>query len=275
MKWGNESSVVRIEMPYQTAAAYTSRSQRARVVSEGWADRNLYCPSCVSDKLEPCPRNTRAIDFTCPECESPFQLKSQSLPFASRIVDAAYEAMRQSIVANRTPNLFVLQYNPISWKVRNLILVPCFAFSLSFIERRRPLSSTARRKGWVGCNILLGEIPSQAIIAIVMDGQPASPERVREEYRRLRPLQDLSYEKRGWTLDVLRVLELLEKSEFSLGDVYAHGDELRRLHPKNLHVNDKIRQQLQRLRDLGFIEFLGEGKYCFKGSSSRALRQFR
>ncbi|MBZ5564268.1 MAG: hypothetical protein LAP13_17830 [Acidobacteriia bacterium] len=34
-----------------------------------------------------------------------------------------------------------------------------------------------------------------------------------------------------------------------------------RLHPDNLHVRDKIRQQLQRLRDLGLVEFLGGGKY--------------
>ena len=30
---------------------------------------------------------------------------------------------------------------------------------------------------------------------------------------------------------------------------------------ENLHVRDKIRQQLQRLRDLGFVEFLGRGIY--------------
>lgn len=46
-----------------------------------------------------------------------------------------------------------------------------------------------------------------------------------------------------------------------LAEVYAFAGELARLHPRNLHVRDKIRQQLQRLRDLGFVEFLGAGKY--------------
>jgi type II restriction enzyme len=32
-------------------------------------------------------------------------------------------------------------------------------------------------------------------------------------------------------------------------------------HPDNRHVPDKIRQQLQVLRDLGFVEFLGGGRY--------------
>jgi len=33
------------------------------------------------------------------------------------------------------------------------------------------------------------------------------------------------------------------------------------LHPNNAHVRDKIRQQLQVLRDLGLLEFLGSGSY--------------
>jgi hypothetical protein len=31
-------------------------------------------------------------------------------------------------------------------------------------------------------------------------------------------------------------------------------------HPDNRHVPDKIRQQLQILRDLGLVEFLGQGR---------------
>jgi type II restriction enzyme len=63
------------------------------------------------------------------------------------------------------------------------------------------------------------------------------------------------------TLDVLNVVRSLGKREFALADVYACEANLARLHPQNLHVRDKIRQQLQRLRDLGFVEFLGAGEY--------------
>jgi Dam-replacing family len=35
------------------------------------------------------------------------------------------------------------------WFVRNLLLVPHFAFPPSAIIKRKPLSSTARRHGWV------------------------------------------------------------------------------------------------------------------------------
>jgi len=45
-----------------------------------------------------------------------------------------------------------------------LIFIPDFSFTLSAVERRKPLPSTARRAGWVGCNILLDRIPIDARI---------------------------------------------------------------------------------------------------------------
>jgi type II restriction enzyme len=84
---------------------------------------------------------------------------------------------------------------------------------------------------------------------------------VREQYARLRPLEKLSAEKRGWTLDVLNVVRSIGKKEFELADVYAHEARLSKLHPKNQNVEPKIRQQLQVLRDAGLLEFLGAGSY--------------
>jgi site-specific DNA-methyltransferase (adenine-specific) len=43
--------------------------------------------------------------------------------------------------------------------------------------------------------------------------------------------------------------------------VYAKADYLGQLHCNNSHVRDKIRQQLQVLRDMGILEFLGNGAY--------------
>jgi type II restriction enzyme len=57
------------------------------------------------------------------------------------------------------------------------------------------------------------------------------------------------------------VLQSLGKLAFPLADVYAHADALSKLHPTNAHIRDKIRQQLQVLRDLGLLEFLGGGSY--------------
>jgi len=169
--------------------------------------------------------------------------------------------MKRAILTDRTPNLYVLQYDLTAWAVRTVILIPHFAFALSAIECRPPLAPTARRAGWVGCNILLNKIPQDARISIVADGNFRPAAEVRRAYRRLRPLEKLKVEKRGWTLDVLNVVRSLNKPEFLLSDVYARSDELAKLHPDNAHVRDKIRQQLQVLRDLGLLTFLGSGEY--------------
>jgi type II restriction enzyme len=95
----------------------------------------------------------------------------------------------------------------------------------------------------------------------VSDGKPEAKSKVREAYNRLRPLEKLEVGKRGWTLDVLQVVPSLGKPQFTLSDVYAHEGALSKLHPENHHVRDKIRQQLQVLRDLGLLIFRGNGSY--------------
>ena len=258
-----------LSMPAHLALNYKSPVQQARVVSESWGKDNLYCPNCQSPFLTPAPNNTAAFDFVCPICELPFQLKSKSSPLGERIVDAAYSTMMRAIVEDRTPNLYALHYSRMSWEVRNLILIPHFAFSESAIEKRPPLALGARRAGWVGCNIVLKNIPADAKISLVLNGIPAPHQQVRESFQRLKPLMEIGVKERGWTLDVLRVVRSLGKMEFSNSEVYAFASQLEQLHPHNRHVKDKIRQQLQVLRDRGFLVQSQRGVWALRESQSQ------
>lgn len=172
--------------------------------------------------------------------------------------------MVRAIRENATPNLFAIHYDSTRWAVTNLILIPHFAFPISAIKKRKPLGPNARQAGWVGCYILLDAIPLDARIPIISEGRPVSPAQVRRHYSRVRPLEKLSTEKRGWTLDVLNVVRSLGEAKFELSEMYGHERKLAALHPQNRHVRDKIRQQLQILRDIGILEFLGAGKYRIK-----------
>jgi type II restriction enzyme len=252
---------IRLVLPTGHFVNYKSLSQRARVATETWGSDNLYCPNCTENRLYGTPPNTPTVDYLCRECKSAFQLKSQGSPLSYRLVDAAYGSMRDAIRSNRTPNLFVMHYDRKEWSVSNVILIPNFAFSMSAIEKRKALGPKARRAGWVGCNILLGRIPADAKIPIITEGCAISSSEVRKQYARLRPLEALTSEHRGWTLDVLNAVRRLGVSDFALSDVYALEPSLAQLHPHNRHVRDKIRQQLQVLRDLGLLVFLGRGHY--------------
>lgn len=175
--------------------------------------------------------------------------------------DGAYSKMAEAIQQDRTPNLFALHYDAGTWSVRNLVLVPRFAYTLSVIRCRKALRPTAERHGWVGCSIVLGEIPPEAKISVIVDGNVRPETEIRSQFQKLLKLGEKSVEARGWTLDVLNAVHSLGKREFSLQDVYEFEDELFRLHPANRHIQPKIRQQLQELRKMNLVEFLGRGKY--------------
>jgi hypothetical protein len=80
---------------------------------------------------------------------------------------------------------------------------------------------------------------------VIQDGQPVGAAKVRKAYERLRPLEKLNIQKRGWTLDVLQAVKGLNKKEFTLKEIYDHKEALAKLHLNNAHVRDKIRQQLR------------------------------
>jgi type II restriction enzyme len=169
--------------------------------------------------------------------------------------------MHRAITSDQTPSLFLLHYKLPQLTVEDVLLIPHFAFSLSCVEKRNALSPTAVRAGYVGCYFILDRIPTDARIPVVEDGRPIGSTKVRKAYEKLRPLEKLNAQKRGWTLDVLQIVKSLKKKVFMLGDVYAHEDSLARLHPGNAHIRDKIRQQLQVLRDMGLLRFYGGGSY--------------
>ncbi len=248
----------------EKAHKYKSPSQIARILTEDWAARNLFCVSCNRNRLQIARDNTKVIDFVCDNCSETYQLKSRSQPLGDKVLDAAYAPMIDAIKKNKAPNLFLLHYNSQNYCSENLLVVPKFFLTLSCVEPRKPLSDNARRAGWVGCNIVLKDIPIDGKISIIYERKTLSPESVREGYNRFRFLSEKKYDVRGWTADVLKIIRELGKTEFALNEVYAYDEQLQKLHLENKHIRPKIRQQLQILRDKGILEFRGQGEYQFR-----------
>jgi type II restriction enzyme len=248
-------------LPTEGLEKYKSFSQRARICSEAWGTRNLYCPCCDSNYVTQLAGNTPTVDFRCPKCAAGFQLKCSAKPFGRRVLDGAYSKMHYAVLHSETPHFFLLSYELQTLCVQSLICIPDFALTESAIEKRNALKPTARRAGYVGCYISLHRIPADARINLVKDATAQSPMEVRRAFQKLKPLASLTVDKRGWTLDVLNAVRSLNKSEFTLLEIYVLEESLARLHPDNSHIRPKIRQQLQVLRDLGLLTFLGDGSY--------------
>ena len=252
-----------LNLPSRVARGYKSASQKARVITEAWTLSNMYCPACTSSNLDKTTAGTEAVDFFCAGCDSQFQLKAMSKPIGRKIVDAAYDAMIRAITQDRLPHFLFLSYNNMRLTVNDLLLIPSFCLGKSAIQRRNPLKPTARRAGWVGCNIVLDSVPPEGRIPVINSGNIISQTIVRKSFLEVQPLKDISSKTRGWTLDVLTVLRSLKKPGFTIEDAYSFENILSQQHPENQHVRAKIRQQLQVLRDLGYLKFISRGHYCW------------
>lgn len=240
---------------------YKSASQIARVLTEDWLARNMYCPICGEVSIRRAEPNSPVKDYVCEHCKSQYELKSKksdSESFQATVADGVYKTMIGRITSLDNPSFFFMHYN--RYEVNNLIIVPKCFFTPSVIRKREALTSTCRRAGWEGCNILMREIPMTAKIPIIRNGVVLPVQDVVSQYHRVFNLQTKSVESRGWLMDTLYLVERLDET-FTLNQMYAFVEELKLKHPDNNHIQDKIRQQLQFLRDKGIIEFKGRGIY--------------
>jgi type II restriction enzyme len=238
---------------------YHSSSQKIRVETEDWVARNLYCPICGRPKIIHYENNKPVADFYCDKCSSDFELKSKeskSGKLGDKIMDGAYSTMIERITSLRNPNFFFLTYA--NNLVNNFILVPNAFFVPEIIEKRKPLSETARRAGWIGCNINISQIPEDGKIFVIKDSKEIDHDLVIQKYQQSKTG---NIESKGWLMDVLNCIDKIDKQEFELQDVYDFAPSLKLKHPNNNFIEDKIRQKLQILRDKGIIQFVSHGHY--------------
>lgn len=241
---------------------YKSQSQKIRVMTESWVNKSVFCPNCGKNDIDRYLNNKPVADFYCNNCREDYELKSKSSGIGTKIVDGAYRTMIERLNSSENPNFFLLNYSLSNYEVVNFFVVPKHFFVPQLIEKRKPLAPTARRAGWIGCNILLNHIPETGKIFFVRNSKVESRKKVIDGWQKTLFLRDeKKIEAKGWLLDIMRCVDKLGKKYFALDDVYAFADELSKLHPDNKHIKDKIRQQLQVLRDKDYLSFVSPGRY--------------
>jgi type II restriction enzyme len=246
----------------ESQAAFDSGSQQARVWTEGWVAREMFCAHCGGPKLTQLPNNSPVADFVCPACSEQFEVKGKrGLSLGASIADGAYDAKIARLTSSTNPHLMVLNYDLTTREVRNVCIVPKHFFVPEIIQARPPLSATARRAGWRGSNILIGKVPEAGRIFILRNGVPEPKDEVLAKWQSTLFLRRTKLEARGWLIEVMKAVDSIGRAEFDLSDVYAFEQRLGAIYPGNNNVRPKIRQQLQVLRDNGYLEFLGGGRY--------------
>lgn len=166
---------------FSIAAPFISATQAARVALETWASFNLYCLDCASDALDRLPNNTPVADFKCFVCERTYQLKAKDGRFGLRITGAAYQPTIDAIGRGEMPEHIFVEFDKRFNTVVFVDAIPGRLITADRVVPRKPLTATARRAGWQGCNIVISGLPSVRMVA------PAGIERskVREEWKAL------------------------------------------------------------------------------------------
>jgi type II restriction enzyme len=249
-----------LNLNIELAKGYSSNSQIARVLTETWVRLNSYCPNCGEIPLKDFENNRPVADFYCTKCTEEFELKSKSGKFSNTITDGAYDTMIQRITSDTNPNFFFLTYSK-ELTVDNFLIIPKQFFTTDIIIKRKPLSQTAKRAGWTGCNIDISKVSELGKIFLVEKAKIIKPEIVQTAFNKTTFLRNKSIDAKGWILDVLNCIEKTPNNDFTLNDIYNFEKDLKLKYPNNNFIKDKIRQQLQVLRDRGIIEFNGRGTY--------------
>jgi len=240
---------------------YNSNSQKIRILTETWVGKYIFCPKCGCNIYE-YPNNKPVADFYCSKCKEDYELKSKKDKIGKKIVDGAYSTMIERLQSDSNPSFFFLNYDKNSYDVINFMVIPKHFFIPEIIEKRKPLSQNARRAGWIGCNILLETIPESGKIFYVKDGKEESKNKILDDWAKTSFLsKSKNVKSKSWLLDVMGCIDKLDKSIFTLNDIYQFESYLKIRYPNNNNIQAKIRQQLQILRDKEFLRFVSRGKY--------------
>lgn len=242
------------------AEGYKSNCQIARLLTENWVLNNSYCPCCGYLPLNEFENNRPVADFYCKKCNEEFELKSKNGKLTNTITDGAYSTMIERINSENNPNFFFLSYTK-QWTVSNFLLIPKHFFTPEVIIKRPPLAETAKRAGWVGCNIDISKVTDTGKIFLVKNTKAINQDIVKKAFSRTLFLRTINMDVKGWLLDIMTCIDLIKQDSFSLDEVYQFEEKLKMKYPNNNYIKDKIRQQLQVLRDKGLIEFVARGRY--------------
>lgn len=243
----------------QIAQSYNSNSQKIRVLSENWVDKEIFCPNCGHnvDSYE----NSRPVaDFHCPNCTEDYELKSKKDSMGNRILDGAYKTMIKRLQSASNPNFFLLNYDVKNYEVLNFAVVPKHFFVPEMIIKRS--KGLKGRPNYIMCNIDMSQIPQSGKIFYIQNKQIKPKKDILRNWQKTLFLRESKKsELKGWILDIMNCIDKLNKNEFKLDEIYAFEKYLEIKHPDNKHIKDKIRQQLQFLRNKNYLKFISKGKY--------------
>lgn len=248
-----------MKLKVELGESYNSSRQKARVTTESWVIENCKCPFCGGE-LKSFKNNNKCSDFYCGKCNDSFELKSKKGKFSKTINGSEYKTTLEKVRSNENPNWLLLEHDGLN--VTGFVLIPKYFIYDEMIIPRKPLGQNARRAGWQGCKLDLEKLPSFGKISLIKDCRVTEGKIVNYRLKQAECFKNSNIKEKGWKLEILSYVDSLSDNVFTYNQMKSFFPVLKESHPNNNHIDKKVSQVLQQLRDLGFIRFIdNDGLY--------------
>lgn len=236
--------------------------QATKMLTEHWTANNIFCPACWSALLQHA-TNKPCNDLYCRDCGENFELKASHGKLSNTIQAWAYNASIQAMEEGPI-NLFVLKYSD-DYTITNFLVVPKYFFTQEVIEKRNEAKVKQKNwtiRLWTWGIIRFDKIPESGKIHYISNWTYKTRTDILNAWNWIKFLEEETNEWKWWIFEIMRCIELVGKVEFTPIELYEKfGVLLSQLYPLNNNIDAKIRQQLQDLEKVGYIERIQKWVY--------------
>ena len=145
---------------------WKSESRIVGEAGEYYIKSKIRCVRCNDNNFEKCKTNEQSKDLICISCNQKYQVKAKSVTQKQVIniknkkkfktIGGEYSTTLKNI--NEQIDYIIILYEKQSYKIINILYIKNENINSVCIIPRKPLSITAKRAGWQGCNILFDNI---------------------------------------------------------------------------------------------------------------------
>ncbi len=141
----------------------------SRIIGEACEDyvkNKIKCIRCNNNNFEKYKTNEKSKDLICVSCNQKYQIKAKSATHKQvdnikckkqfKTIGGDYSTTLNNI--NEKIDYLIILYEKQSYTILNILYITNENINSNCIIPRKPLSSTAKRAGWQGCNILFDNI---------------------------------------------------------------------------------------------------------------------
>ena len=145
---------------------WTNESRIVGEACEYYIKNNIKCVKCNDKNYEKCKTNEQSKDLICISCNQKYQIKAKYTTQKQvnniknkntfKTIGGEYSTTLKNI--NEQIDYLIILYEKQSYKIINILYINYENINSNCIIPRKPLSITAKRAGWQGCNILFHNI---------------------------------------------------------------------------------------------------------------------